>query len=75
MGAINDIVENSGAFIGTLRENVIRVIENYGINDIETEHDKKIEKLLGELLRFVENNAKKRIVGEEKTYIRANKQA
>lgn len=58
MTAINSVVENTGEFIGTFRENVIRVIGNYSTQGVTTEYDEQIEKLQQQMLTLIENNAK-----------------
>ncbi|MEL5899270.1 recombinase family protein [Clostridium sporogenes] len=65
MKAINNVVENTGEFIGTFRENVIRVIGNYSIQGVTTEYDEQIEKLQHQMLTLIENNAKQGVVSEE----------
>lgn len=64
MKAINKVVENSGDFIGTFRENVIRVIGNYSTQGIATEYDDQIEKLQKQMLKLIEENAKQGAVSE-----------
>lgn len=39
MNVINKVVENNGEFIGTFRENVIKVIGNYRTKGITTQID------------------------------------
>lgn len=65
MTAINSVVENEGDFVGAFRENVIRVIGNYSTKSVPTEYDEKIDKLQGEMLALIEENAKKGIVTED----------
>lgn len=65
MNAINKIVENNGDFIGTFRENVIRVIGNYSTKGVTTEYDEQIEKLQKQMLALIEDNAKQGAVSEE----------
>lgn len=55
MTAINSVVENTGEFIGTFRENVIRVIGNYSTQGVTTEYDEQIEKLQQQLLDLIED--------------------
>lgn len=64
MKAINKVVENSGDFIGTFRENVIRVIGNYSTQGISTEYDDQIEELQKQMLKLIEDNAKQGAVSE-----------
>lgn len=64
MKAINKVVENNGDFIGTFRENVIRVIGNYSTQGITTEYDEQIEKLQKQMLKLIEDNAKQRAISE-----------
>lgn len=64
MKAINKVVENSGDFIGTFRENVIRVIGNYSTQGITTEYDDQIEELQKQMLKLIEDNAKQGAVSE-----------
>ncbi|MEG2483665.1 MAG: recombinase family protein [Lachnospiraceae bacterium] len=65
MTAINSVVENTGEFIGTFRENVIRVIGSYSTQDVTTEYDEQIEKLQKQMLILIENNAKQGAVSED----------
>lgn len=65
MKSINNVVENTGEFIGTFRENVIRVIGNYSTQGATTEYDEQIEKLQQQMLTLIENNAKQGAVSEE----------
>ncbi|PKM67311.1 MAG: recombinase family protein [Firmicutes bacterium HGW-Firmicutes-2] len=65
MNAINKVVENNGEFIGTFRENVIRVIGNYSTKDVTTEYDEQIDKLQKQMLELIEDNAKQGAVSEE----------
>ncbi|WP_408611465.1 recombinase family protein [Faecalispora anaeroviscerum] len=65
MTAINSVVENTGEFIGTFRENVIRVIGNYSTQGVTTEYDEQIEKLQQQMLTLIENNAKQGAVSED----------
>lgn len=65
MTAINSVVENTGEFIGTFRENVIRVIGNYSTQGISTEYDQQIEKLQQQMLTLIENNARQGAISEE----------
>jgi DNA invertase Pin-like site-specific DNA recombinase len=58
MTAINSVVENRGEFVGAFRENVIRVIGSYSTKNVPTEYDGQIEKLQGEMLALIEENAK-----------------
>ena len=64
MKAINKVVENSGDFIGTFRENVIQVIGNYSTQGIETEYDAQIEELQKQMLKLIEDIAKQGAVSE-----------
>lgn len=65
MKAINKVVENSGEFIGTFRENVIRVIGNYSTQGIPTEYDEQIEGLQKQMLKLIEDNARQGAVSED----------
>lgn len=65
MTAINSMVENTGEFIGTFRENVIRVIGNYSAQGVPTEYDEQIEKLQQQMLTLIENNAKQGAISED----------
>ncbi|WP_340162544.1 recombinase family protein [Ruminiclostridium sufflavum] len=65
MKAINKVVENSGDFIGTFRENVIRVIGNYSTQGIATEYDDQIEELQKQMLKLIEDNAKQGTVSDD----------
>ncbi|HBI6603049.1 TPA: recombinase family protein [Listeria monocytogenes] len=64
MTAINSVVENQGEFVGAFRENVIRVIGSYSTRHIPSEYDAQIEKLQGEMLTLIEENAKQGSVNE-----------
>lgn len=52
-------------FIGTFRENVIRVIGNYSTQGIPTEYDEQIEELQKQMLKLIEDNAKQGAVSED----------
>ncbi len=65
MKAINKVVENNGEFIGTFRENVIRVIGNYSTEGITTEYDAQIEELQKQMLKLIEDNAKQGAVSDD----------
>ena len=65
MNAINDVVENSGNFIETFRENVIRVIGNYSTEGITSEYDDQIDVLQKQMLKLIEDNAKQGAVSED----------
>lgn len=63
--AINSVVENDGEFVSAFRENVIRVIGSYSTKNVPTEYDGQIEKLQGEMLALIEENAKKGSLTED----------
>lgn len=65
MKAINKVVENNGDFIGTFRENVIRVIGNYSTKGVTTEYDDQIDALQKQMLTLIEDNARQGAVSEE----------
>ncbi|MGB8453186.1 MAG: recombinase family protein [Anaerocolumna sp.] len=65
MTAINSVVENRGEFVGAFRENVIQVIGSYSTKNVPTEYDGQIEKLQGEMLALIEENAKKGSLTED----------
>jgi hypothetical protein len=65
MTAINNVVENRGEFVGAFRENVIRVIGSYSTKNVSTEYDGQIEKLQGEMLALIEENAKQGSITED----------
>jgi site-specific DNA recombinase len=65
MTAINSVVENRGEFVGAFRENVIRVIGSYSTKNVPTEYDGQIEKLQGEMLALIEENARQGAVTED----------
>lgn len=65
MTAINSVVENRGEFVGAFRENVIRVIGSYSTKNVPTEYDGQIEKLQGEMLALIEDNARQGVVTED----------
>lgn len=65
MKAINKVVENNGDFIGTFRENVIRVIGNYSTKGVTTEYDEEIDALQKQMLSLIEDNARQGAVSEE----------
>ena len=49
----------------TFKENVIRVIGSYSTRNVPTEYDEQIEKLQGELLALIEENAKQGSITED----------
>jgi len=65
MTAINSVVENRGEFVSAFRENVIRVIGGYSTKNVPTEYDGQIEKLQGEMLALIEENAKQGSITED----------
>ncbi len=65
MTAINSVVENRGEFVGAFRENIIQVIGSYSTKNIPTEYDGQIEKLQGDMLALIEENAKKGSLTED----------
>jgi site-specific DNA recombinase len=65
MTAINSVVENLGEFVSAFRENVIRVIGSYSTKNVPTEYDGQIEKLQGERLALIEENAKQGAITED----------
>jgi hypothetical protein len=65
MTAINSVVENRGEFVSAFRENVIRVIGSYSTKNMPTEYDGQIEKLQGEMLTLIEENARQGAVTED----------
>ncbi|WP_041284955.1 recombinase family protein [Desulfoscipio gibsoniae] len=65
MTAINSVVENRGEFVGAFRENVIRVIGSYSTKNVPTEYDEQIQKLQGEMLALIEENAKQGSITED----------
>jgi len=65
MTAVNSVVENREEFVGAFRENVIRIIGSYTTKNIPTEYDEKIEKLQGQLLNLIEENAKQGAINED----------
>ncbi|HHX62654.1 MAG TPA: recombinase family protein [Epulopiscium sp.] len=65
MVAINNVVEDSGDFIGAFRENVIRVIGGYSKKYIPAEYDEKIESLQKDILTLIEENAKQGVLAED----------
>lgn len=65
MTAINSVVENRGEFVSAFRENVIRVIGSYSTKNVPTEYDGQIEKLQGEMLALIEENAKQGAITED----------
>ncbi len=65
MAAINSVVENRSEFVGAFRENVIRVIGSYSTRNVDTEYDGQIEKLQGEMLALIEENAKQGTITED----------
>lgn len=65
MKAINKVVENSGDFIETFRENVIRVIGNYSTQGVSTEYDDQIDELQKQMLKLIEDNARQGAVSDE----------
>jgi len=65
MKAINKVVENSGDFIETFRENVIRVIGNYSTQGVATEYDDQIDELQKQMLKLIEDNARQGAISDE----------
>ena len=65
INAINSVVEDSGEFIGTFRENVIRVIGSYSTKGDLSQYDKQIEKLQRQMFELIENNAKRGAISED----------
>lgn len=65
MKAINKVVQNNGEFIGTFRENVIRVIGNHSTKGASAEYDEQIDTLQKRMLKLIEDNAKQGSVSEE----------
>ncbi len=65
MKAINNVVEDTGDFIGAFRENVIRIIGSYSTKEIPSEYDEKIDSLQKEMLELIEKNAKLGAVTED----------
>lgn len=65
MTAINSVVENTGEFIGTFRENVIRIIGHYSTQGVTTEYDEQIEILQQQMLILIEDNAKQGAISED----------
>lgn len=63
--AINSVVENRGEFVRAFRENVIRVIGSYSTKNVPTEYDGQIEKLQGEMLALIKENAKQGSVKDD----------
>ena len=58
-------MEDSGEFIGTFRENVIRVIGSYSTKGDLSQYDKQIEKLQRQMFELIENNAKRGAISED----------
>ena len=58
MKAINRISCNDGEFIGAFRQNVIRVIGNYGREQKTDEYDEKIRLKQDEMMNLITENAK-----------------
>lgn len=65
MKAINNVVEDTGDFIGAFRENVIRIIGSHSTKEIPSEYDDKIDLLQKEVLGLIEENAKLGAVTED----------
>lgn len=65
MKAINNVVEDTGDFIGAFRENVIRIIGSHSTKEIPSEYDEKIDLLQKEMLGLIEENAKLGAVTED----------
>lgn len=65
MTAINSVIENQDEFVGAFRENVIRVIGSYSTSHIPCEYDEQIDRLQGEMLTLIEENAKQGSVNED----------
>lgn len=58
MSAINRITCNDGDFVGAFRQNVIRVIGNYGLEQEPDEYDDKIKAKQEEMVALIAENAK-----------------
>lgn len=58
MGTIQQIAQNDGEFVGAFRQNVIRVIGNYGQKQRKDEYDDAIEEKEQEMVALIEENAK-----------------
>ncbi len=58
MSAINRITCNEGDFVGAFRQNVIRVIGNYGLEQEPDEYDDKIKAKQEEMVALIVENAK-----------------
>lgn len=58
MEAIHRITRNDGDFVGTFRQNVIRVIGNYGKEQESDEYEDKIKEKQQEMVALIAENAK-----------------
>lgn len=58
MTAISKVVEDQGEFVQAFRENVIRIIGNYGSKAEPTEYDTEIQKQEKRLMTLIEESAK-----------------
>ena len=58
MSAINRITCNDGDFVGAFRQNVIRVIGSYGLEQEPDEYDDKIKAKQEEMVALIAENAK-----------------
>ena len=58
MSVINRITCNDGDFVGAFRQNVIRVIGNYGLEQEPDEYDDKIKAKQEEMVALIAENAK-----------------
>ena len=58
MAAIQKIACNDGDFIGAFRQNVIRIIGNYGKEQETDEYDEKIKEKQEEMVGLIAENAK-----------------
>lgn len=58
MSAIHKIARNEGDFVGAFRENVIRIIGNYGQAEEKDEYEDKIKEKQQEMVDLIAENAK-----------------
>jgi len=64
MKAIQQIADGNGDFVGAFRQNVIRVIGNYGKSDEKDEYDDMIKAKQEEMVALITENAKSGVYNE-----------
>lgn len=65
INAINGVIDNENDYVSAFRENVILIMGSYTDKNKATKYDKQIENLQNEMLKLIEENAKKNSEKEE----------